>query len=596
LGGKYLAKSNSKDDIDWGHNFVLLETLRKDKDNAQNLLFSQPLAVITCYRKNELKKCFQKIAAFRQKGFYLAGFLSYELGYLLEEALEKYQPPQDLPLLWLGVYKKPQQLKKTTAPAGNYFITPPVFTENLSEYENKIKKIKELIRDGETYQINYTSSYKFDFWGDVFSFYAKLKEKQEVSYASLINYGGNCIISLSPELFFRIDRKRHITVKPMKGTAAKSFPRGWLPGNEKNIAENVMIVDLLRNDLGRICAAGSVKAVELFAVEEYKTLWQMTSTIKGKLLPEVGISDIIKSLFPCGSVTGAPKINSMKIIRTLEKEPRGVYTGAIGYLAPDNSAVFNVAIRTIDLVQSEKEKYHAQMGIGGGIVYDSKPDEEYAECLLKGQFLIKSLPAFALIETMLVTKGAIKYLDLHLRRLKTSARHFHIPCNTAAIKQQLQKYAAKLKDSFRVRLLLDSYGKTSFDHSPLAIQISSPLLIAVSRRRTNSQDQFLYHKTTLRNLYNAEYKKYSSRGCFDVVFCNEKEELTEGAISNIFLEKDGCLYTPPLSCGLLNGIGRRLMLKKQKVKEKILSLNDLKKADRIFLTNSVRGVNQVFLR
>ena len=532
-----MTRIKPQDDWRSGQNFVLLETVRSDEANRQNLLFTDPLDIITCHDPKELTRCFRQMESYRQKGYYLAGFFSYELGYLLEESLNTCYQSKDYPLIWLGVFNRPRTLFRPIAEEGKkFYLSLPVLNISRKEYEKNILIIKELIASGDTYQINYTAKYKFDFWGDVCAFYNSLKERQKVSYSALINYGGNYLVSLSPELFFRINKNRRITVKPMKGTA----PQGsgsWLASDEKNKSENVMIVDLLRNDIGRICQPGSVLVKRLFEIEEYETVQQMTSTVQGRLLPETGITDIIKSLFPCGSVTGAPKINSMKIIRSLEQEPRGVYTGAIGYLTPDDTAVFNVAIRTIDLQQTDEEKYSAQMGIGGGIVADSQPCEEYEECLLKGHFLVKSRPTFALIETMLCARGNIKYLAAHLKRLKTSARYFHISCNATAIKQDLQKYAAKLPGICRLRLLMDSYGKISFEHSALVIPDNASRRIAVSPLRTDSQDLFLRHKTTLRDLYNAEYKKYEAKGYFDVIFCNEKDELTEGAISNLFLEK-----------------------------------------------------------
>jgi para-aminobenzoate synthetase/4-amino-4-deoxychorismate lyase len=286
----------------------------------------------------------------------------------------------------------------------------------------------------------------------------------------------------------------------------------------------------------------------------------------------------------------------MKIISSLEKEPRNVYTGAIGYFGPDNTAVFNVAIRTIDFQRIQGKAYAAQMGIGGGIVEDSGADDEYQECELKAQFLVKSLPDFSLIETILCVDGKIKYRDMHLQRLKTSAQYFNIPCNVSDIKRTLKKYAAGLMGRLRLRLLLNAKGKIIIEQRLFTANFLMPPKIVISQYKTNSRDPFLYHKTTCRDLYDTEYREYSVQGFFDVLFCNEKNEITEGAISNIFIQKNGRLYTPPLKCGLLNGIGRRLMLKKSEVKEKILYPADLKKADKILLTNSVRGVNQVFLR
>ncbi len=580
-----------------GKNFVLLETLRRDKDNFQNLLFTDPVDIITCYQKNDILHAFRKIDDYRQKGFYVAGFLAYELGYLLEDVLNRHHQQQDYPLMWFGVYNQPRRLAKPLIPGNNdkYYLSRPILATNESEYGKNINKIKEHIGSGDTYQINYTTKYKFKFIGDIFSFYCRLKENQKVSYTAVINHDNNYIISLSPELFFRTDKNHLISVKPMKGTAGKDLPADWLPQDEKNTSENVMIVDMLRNDLGRLCLPGTVKVSRLFDVEEYETLWQMTSTINGKLIPRIRSLEIIKSLLPCGSVTGAPKINSMRIIRSLEKEPRNIYTGAIGYWGPDNKSIFNVAIRTIDLKQSAGKKYEGQMGVGGGVVYDSLAHEEYQECKIKAQFLFNSSPDFTLIETMLCMDGKIKYLDRHLRRLKSSAQYFNIPCNKAGIKQEVKNYAAPLTGRVRLRLLLHPGGEISLEHLPVITDKSIQQHVVLSRHKTNSQDPFLYHKTTLRKLYDSEYKKYANAECRDVIFRNEKNEITEGAISNIFIRKNGNYYTPPLGCGLLAGIERQAIMKRLKAKEKILYLNDLKKADEIILTNSVRGATKVTL-
>ncbi|MEQ8202686.1 MAG: bifunctional anthranilate synthase component I family protein/class IV aminotransferase, partial [Smithellaceae bacterium] len=503
----------------------------------------------------------------------------------------------DYPLMWLGVYNKPRRLIKPVDCKNDdqYYLSEPVPTIPQNTYKKNVLKIKEHIGNGDTYQINYTTKYKFKFIGDIFAFYNRLKKNQTVSYTALINHNNNYIISLSPELFFRTDKNRSVAVKPMKGTAERGLPAAWLVQDEKNISENVMIVDMLRNDLGRICQPGSVKVRKLFDVEEYETLWQMTSTIGGKLIPQFRTLEIIKSLFPCGSVTGAPKINSMRIIRALEKEPRNIYTGAIGYWGPGNESVFNVAIRTLDLQQSGARRYEGEMGVGSGIVNDSLADEEYRECRLKAQFLFNSATDFSLIETMLSTDGRIKLLDRHLRRLKASAQFFNIPCNHTAIRQAVKKYAAPLAGRMRLRLLLNAKGEVSLEHRPATAAQAGPQQIILSRHKTDSQDPFLYHKTTLRKLYDSEYRKCAESGYRDVIFCNEKNEITEGAISNIFIRRNGGCYTPPLRCGLLNGIGRQVMMEKLQAEEKILYWPDLQKADEIILTNSVRGATTVTL-
>jgi len=573
---------------------VFLETLRKDKDNSQNFLFTDPVKIITCKKPADLQKCFRKMETYRRKGYYLAGFFAYELGYFLEEILNPYCPEHDYPLMWFGVYNEPgRRLPDSSENENlNYYLSEPRLAINYPRYEKAIRKIKDCIARGETYQINYTSRYDFNFIGSIFDFYGQLKKNQQVSYSAFIHYDGNTIISLSPELFFRIDAKQNIMVKPMKGTAPLSASAHWLRHDMKNASENVMIVDLLRNDLGRICLPGSVKVKKLFEVEKYETLLQMTSTVTGKLQKGINIFDMVKSLFPCGSVTGAPKIQSMKIIRTLEKGPRNIYTGAIGFFAPDGQAVFNVAIRTIDLQRQEENKYQARMGIGGGIVDDSRPEEEFAECRLKAQFLINNMPEFALIETMLSTNGIIKYLSRHLQRLKASAEFFSIPCSIDKIKTALRAYAEKLNGDIRLRLLLKSGGSIVIQHQSVASRPVHPI-VAVSKHKTNAGDPFLYHKTTRRKLYDEEFKKYSEQGYCDVLFRNEKDEITEGAISNVFVFIKGRWCTPPLSCGLLNGIARQVTMNKLNARKKTLRIKDLKKADKIILTNSIRGITNV---
>ncbi len=580
------------------NNIVLLETLRRDKDNSRNFLFADPVEVITCRKPAQLQKCFLQMENYREKGFYLAGFFAYELGYYLEESLRRYCPKIDCPLLWFGVYPEPLRRLPRNDKCENrsFFFSEPRLAVDFQQYEKAIRKIKTCIARGETYQINYTSRYDFHFIGDIAGFYERLKQSQKVSYSALIHFDGNAVISLSPELFFRVDARGNIMVKPMKGTSPLSSSSRWLSHDTKNQSENVMIVDLLRNDLGRICLPGSVRVKKLFEVEKYETLLQMTSTVTGKLRPQIKMLDMIKSLFPCGSVTGAPKIRSMKIISDLECGPRNIYTGAIGYFAPDGQSVFNVAIRTIDLRRQSGHKYQARMGVGGGIVYDSRPKDEFEECRLKGQFLTGSMPEFGLIETMLLENGKMKYLSRHLQRLKKSASYFSIACPVDKIKTALNFYAAKLSGSIRLRLLLKSDGHIFIQHQPAASLSASSLFIAVSERKTNSGDPFLYHKTTHRKLYDEEFKRYAARGYFDVVFQNKKDEITEGAISNIFILVKGRWYTPPLSCGLLNGIARQVMIRKLNAGEKILYLKDLKSADRIVLTNSIRGANTVNLK
>jgi len=580
-----------------GNNFVLLETHRKDKDNKENILFTDPVDVITAYQKDDLSKSFKIIDKYIRRGFYVAGFISYEAGYLLENALRPYLPQTNEPLLWFGAYKTPRVSDKPfiTKSDRDYYLTAPELSVNRNDYKMNIKAIKGFIRMGHVYQINYTVKNDFMFYGDVASFYKTLKDNQQVSYSALIGCQDKYIVSLRPELLFRISNNK-IKVKPMKGTAPAMHHLRFLLHDGKNMSENVMIVDLLRNDLGRICAPGTVKVDKLYDVERYDTLLQMTSTIIGQLRPGLNTFDIIKNIFPSGSVTGAPKIQSMKIISAMEKVPRGVYTGAIGYFGPKGKSVFNVAIRTIELREAGDGKYRGQMGVGGGIVHESNASKEYDECQLKTEFLKKSIPDFALIETMLCKNGKIRYLRLHLQRLNKSAKYFLIPCDILRIKNALIKYANPLRGKVRVRLVLKACGRFKIEHKELPGAPSGPRYLAVSRYKTRSDDPFLYHKTTFRSLYDREHARYAARGYDDVLFCNEKNQITEGAISNVFVQMKNRFYTPPLACGLLNGIHRQIFMKKVRAEEKIIYCDDLKKADKIILTNSIRGAREVFMR
>jgi para-aminobenzoate synthetase/4-amino-4-deoxychorismate lyase len=350
-----------------------------------------------------------------------------------------------------------------------------------------------------------------------------------------------------------------------------------------------MIVDLLRNDLGRICAIGSIQVEGLFSIERYETLLQMTSTVSGTLRPQISYYDIFRSLFPSGSVTGAPKIHTMEIIRELERTPRGAYTGAIGFISPRGTSVFNVAIRTLVIKDG-----HAQMGVGGGIVADSDPAEEYRECLLKAAFLTRARRDFQLIETMLWEKDFF-LLSRHLERLESSAAYFNFACDRKAILLRLHELAKSLaaEKSYRVRLLLSSDGSFTVENSELhSGQYGG--CVRLSLERTSSNDVFMRHKTTEREIYERQYAEARAVGLDEVIFQNERGEIAEGAISNVFIKKSGKMITPALSCGVLPGVFRRYLLETAaNAEEGIVTMEDLKAAEAVFLCNSVRGLREV---
>jgi len=387
----------------------------------------------------------------------------------------------------------------------------------------------------------------------------------------------------------------------MKGTAARgrttaedSHMAEWLCNDEKNQSENVMIVDLIRNDLGRICKVGTVRVKSLFAVERYPTLWQMTSTVTGELRSNVGFYDIFRALFPCGSITGAPKIRAMQLLGEIEGEPRGVYTGAIGFFSHERT-VFNVAIRTLDLNGED-----ATMGVGGGIVIDSTAEEEYRECRLKAAFLSRTDEPFSLIETLL-WRGDYPLLDLHLDRLTDSAEYFGFACDREQVKAALISASTSFADvqACKVRLLMANDGSLQIEYEliPQAERESGePGRVCIARERTDPGDRFFFHKTTNRSMYASASRVANETGLADLLFLNVRGEVTEGAIHNVFIEKDGRWITPPVTCGLLPGVYRRHLLEtRSDVEERVLTLRDLEAADAIYLTNAVRGIRRVIL-
>ena len=559
-------------------------------------------------------------------GLYAAGFFSYECGFLLEPKAGKIESEE--PLAWFGLYDRchrfdparggfvdgePTQLaalRESPLPLGEEVCAE--FAQTWQQYQPKIEAIHEWIRSGDVYQLNFTAPFRVEAPGSLAGLYRELRRRQPAEYSAFVHWRpGRQILSLSPELFFRLEEcggKRRIVTKPMKGTVARGrttaedrAQAAWLKADEKNRAENLMIVDLLRNDLGRLARFGSVRVEELFAVERHPTLWQMTSTVAAEVQPQTSLNDVFQALFPSGSITGAPKLRAMQLLRTLEDGPRGVYTGSIGYIAPGSlgaQAVFNVAIRTLQM-----EGAQGRMGVGGGIVIDSNPVGEYAECLLKAKFLTQQPPEFELLESLLWQPTSDQpeknypRLALHMERLADSADYFSFFLDQAEIKAALLSHAQDFRDDAarKVRLTLSRTGTFAISSAPIAP--SERNTVCLARERTDSADVFLFHKTTHRPLYNRTFAEAAQQGFADVLFLNERGELTEGAISNVFLVLDGQWVTPPTACGLLNGVERRAQLAaRPEVEERVLTADDLCRAQAIYLTNAVRGLRQVFLQ
>lgn len=541
--------------------------------------------------------------------WHAAGFLSYEAAPAFDKAHQT-RHSDDFPLLWFGLYPAPRliSLPKPASPKSTLSWSP---TADRTTYNNAIKQIKEHIAQGQTYQVNYTMRLRSEFKLDPWNFFLHLAQTQN-NHAAYIDTGRYVIASASPELFFQLVGET-ITGRPMKGTVKRGRTTfedekqaQWLKESEKNRAENVMIVDMIRNDLGRIAKIGSVHVPELFTIEKYPTLWQMTSTVQAQT--KASITEIFTALFPCASITGAPKVSTMRIISELETTPRRIYTGTIGHIAPDRKATFNVAIRTA-LV--DRDTRSAEYGVGGGIVWDSTSEDEYAEALLKARVLTESPPEFSLLETMLWTPEEGFFLrDKHISRLLDSAKYFDFPTkfrwsssreaaayrDHVAPKEVVETYLDEVSSQFaspqRVRLMINKYSNLT--HEARMFQVSSdspPMKVHLAKEPINSENIFLFHKTTHRGIYESARKDFPQYD--DVLLYNEKNELTEYTIGNLVVEMDNKLYTPPISCGLLAGTFRAFLLETNQIQERTIRTDELKNCTEFFLVNSVKKWQRV---
>ena len=523
-----------------------------------------------------------------ENNWYAAGFLCYEAAGAFDPAFRSY-PAGGLPLLWFGLFPPPDTLDLPDPNYSSYSLGTPVSSVSRPEYGRAIERIKQYIRAGDTYQVNYTLRLQIPFSGDPWHLFLAMVRAQSPGFAAWLDLGRYAICSASPELFFRLEGN-HLTCKPMKGTVKRGRTQGedssladWLHESEKNRAENLMIVDMIRNDLGRVAKAGSVQVRGMFEVERHPTLWQMTSTVSAECRESV--LGIMGALFPCASITGAPKIRTTHIIAELETGPRGLYTGCIGFIAPGRSAQFNVAIRTAVV---DREKGQAEYGSGGGIVWDSAADDEYREALLKARVLTERRPEFSLLETMLWTPDEGYFLlDYHLRRLSDSALYFNCPADIGQIELRLARQASGFpRAAQRVRLLVSGTGESVIEAASMNESPESPVRLGLALNPVDSHDIFLYHKTTQRRIY--ETALASVCGCEDVLLWNERGELTESSVANVVLTIDGELFTPPVDSGLLAGTFRALLLEKGTIRERVLTKEDLKRCSKIFLINSVR--------
>lgn len=577
------------------HSVLLHDNL---KANGRNLLFTAPREIVVAHDATTARSALKRIAEAGREGLWAAGYCAYELGMVFEERLEKLlPPPSNMPLLWFGLYDAPQALTTqavsavlASGAAGGADNLAP--TLDFEAYSRAFEAAKALIASGDIYQVNLTLKARFDLIGDALGLYRRLAASQKVAYGAYIDTGAHKILSRSPELF--VSGTGHLLrARPMKGTLKRGRTiaedisgRAALAADEKNRAENLMIVDLLRNDLGRIAEMGSVKVTDLFTVETYRSLHTMVSGIEARKRRDLGLVEMLENLFPCGSITGAPKLRAMEIIHALEAEPRGVYTGSIGYIAPNGDFAFNVAIRTAVI----DEQGRGEIGIGGGIVADSSAEAEYEEALLKLKFLSQPAEAVTLIETLKWTpEDGFWLLERHLDRMADSAAYFDLPFDRAALAAMVQSATGEWTGPMRVRLTL---GEAGPDLTAVPLPANPDVFrFAIAPERLDSSSIWLAHKTTNRDFYDRPRQEAQKTLPVDeVLFLNERDELAEGSITNVFIGKDGKLLTPALSSGLLPGTLRAELIATGKAEEAVLTLADLHAADDIWLGNSVRGM------
>jgi len=558
--------------------------------------FSGYAGTVEATRPEQVAAALAEVQSAADAGLYAAGFVSYEAAAALNPDLPSLPPLEGLPQAWFALFRQ-----RHSVPAGaglpqetgcEVQLHHPPGTDH---YAAGIKRIRSYIAAGDCYQVNYTFPLSGRFSGDPLALYARIGRGQRAPFNAYIDTGRFVIVSASPELFFSL-KDGVITARPMKGTARRGRSSAedrqavrQLQQSPKERAENLMIVDLLRNDLGIVAQTGSVAVASLFQVETYPSLHQMTSTVTARVRDEVELADIFRALFPCGSITGAPKKRSMEIIAELEGTPRGVYCGAIGCLAPGGEAIFSVAIRTLLL---DRQSGSLSLGVGSGITWDSTAESEFAECLNKGAFIHGGDGDFQLIETLRWQDGRYHRLERHLARLKASADYFGFAFDLSKIRQQLDEGELKMSGVCKVRLLLTADGDLQMSAEELQ-ETESPLRLAVSQVRVDSRDPFRYHKTTRRQ--HLDQARAAQSCCDEVLFLNEEGQVTEGSYHTLVIKRDGCLLTPALGCGLLPGILREELLERGEISEALLYPADLKRAEELWLINSLRGWRRAVL-
>ncbi|MFD2657002.1 aminodeoxychorismate synthase component I [Gracilibacillus thailandensis] len=563
-----------------------METYLQFDFEGKEKTFTHPIDIITVSHVSNIHHAFNRIEKALNDGYYVAGYVSYEAAPAFDNSYIVHDNPS-LPLIWFGVFKEFTTFK-TKNDYVPYSISTWKNTVSHKKYNESIAKIKSLIGQGNTYQVNYTTRLKARFTGDSYSFYQQLLQNQSASYCAYLSMEDFQILSVSPELFFHVCNGQ-MTTKPMKGTIKRgktlrddAILKEQLINSKKDRAENVMIVDLLRNDLGRIAKPGTVKVERLFDIETYPTVHQMTSTISATLEKNT-VFDWFQALFPCGSITGAPKVETMKYIAELEDTPREVYCGAIGFITPQREAMFNVPIRTVIIRENQ-----ATYGTGGGITWNSVPKDEYQELKQKAAVLYQKSKPFSLLESIKLEQGNYPLLSFHMNRLRESAIYFQIPHRIDYIVQQLEELATKnTNGTFKVRLLLHSNGEITLECKSVK-PIPEPIQVTIARKPIDKENIFLYHKTTNRSVYKV-FEEYMPMNALTTLLWNEDGFITEFTIGNVVLENNGLYYTPPVTDGLLAGTYRQKLLTDGIIKEKSVSLDEINNFDHIWFINSVRG-------
>ena len=588
--------------------------LIESRQGGASYTFADQQGEVTALVADQVRPALERVEAAVEAGLHAAGFLSYEAASGLDPTLTTH-PSGALPLVWFGLYGERREAAPTVLDgiSSSYSLGPWQPDVPESAYRRSVERIRELIAAGDTYQVNYTYRLGADFSGDPRGLYRDLIAAQAATHCALVQTGPHWLVSASPELFFALDGGR-LTARPMKGTARRGR---WLAEDEgvarrlrdsaKERAENVMIVDLLRNDLGRVARHGSVHVPHLWQTERYETVWQLTSTVRAEVGDDVGFAGLMAALFPCGSVTGAPKVRTMEIIRELETSPRGAYTGCIGYVSPARGAAtgaragarplagvearFNVAIRTVHV---DVEQGAARYGVGGGITWDSRARLELEESRTKARVLGPRRPAFDLLETLLFEPEEGYYLlDRHLARLAASARYFGFTWRGEVVRRVLDATADGLvaaagpgDGAHRVRLTVGRNGRAQATTARLEQAGAAPLIAAVDGEPVNSEEVLVYHKTTLRQPFAEALSRHP--GCGEVILQNERGELTECTIGNLVVVRGGRALTPPVTCGLLAGTYRAELLERGELTEAVLEVGDLAAAESLYTINSVR--------